>query len=149
MTKCLIFWLVLAVVFAIFEASTAALVSIWFALAAVVAFLATFLGIPFWAQLSIFAVFSVIFLLLTKKVVKRIQDTPKVRTNADLVIGKSALVTEEIDNVKSAGRVKIDGQDWSARSLTGDVFVPGQMVRVHKIEGVKVLVTREELAPQQ
>ena len=61
-------------------------------------------------------------------------------TNADRVIGQTALVTEDIDNVEGKGLVVISGQVWSARSEHGVAIPAGTQVRVLRIEGVKVYV---------
>ena len=61
-------------------------------------------------------------------------------TNADRVIGSTALVTETIDNAQAQGQVKVNGQVWSARSAQDIVIPAGTDVRVLRIEGVKVMV---------
>ena len=48
---------------------------------------------------------------------------------------------EDIDNVRSAGTVKVDGKIWTARSAGGDPIPAGTEVTIQAIEGVKVLVT--------
>lgn len=64
----------------------------------------------------------------------------KMRTNMDALIGKSALVTEDIDYRAGTGSVKIGGEIW--RAVTSDeTLVPaGQKVTVRKLEGCKVIV---------
>lgn len=68
---------------------------------------------------------------------------PKISaTNADQVIGASALVTQTIDNTQAVGQVKVDGQVWSARSAYDVVIPEGSEVRVRSIQGVKLLVEK-------
>ena len=62
------------------------------------------------------------------------------RTNADRAIGQEALVTEAIDNIQGRGAVIIHGVTWTARSQDGLPIPDGTMVRVLRIEGVKVFV---------
>ena len=58
------------------------------------------------------------------------------------MIGKTAVVTEEIDNLAGKGQVKVLGNVWSARSVNDDMKIPvGQHVVVQKIEGVKLIVS--------
>ena len=63
-------------------------------------------------------------------------------TNADRLLGQTAKVTETIDNENAAGAVYADGKTWSARSADGTVIPAGEMVRIHKLQGVKLLVER-------
>ena len=61
-------------------------------------------------------------------------------TNADRVIGKTAIVIQDIDNIEGKGQVNISGQIWSARSQQAVVIPAGTEVKVLRIEGVKVFV---------
>ena len=64
------------------------------------------------------------------------------RTNADRIVGETVLVTEEINNVRATGAVKVFGQEWSARSLDDSVIPVGETVRIRSISGVKAMVER-------
>lgn len=64
-------------------------------------------------------------------------------TNADRCIGGEAVVLERIDNISETGSVKIDGKVWTARSSSGDIVESGEIVRVDKIDGVKLLVSKK------
>ena len=61
-------------------------------------------------------------------------------TNADRVIGASALVIKAIDNTQAQGQVKVNGQIWTARSAQDVVIPAGTDVKILRIEGVKVIV---------
>ena len=68
--------------------------------------------------------------------------TPKIiKTNVDSVIGQTGLVTADIDNVTAQGQVKLGAMEWSARSTSGEAIPAGTLVKVDKIEGVKVFVS--------
>lgn len=111
MTIYLIAWAVLFVVFAILEAVTTQLVSIWFALGSLGAFIAAVFGAPAAAQIMIFIILSVILLLLTRPLAKKLMNKTIIPTNADSLIGQIGQVIESIDNFQSQGRVAIDGLD--------------------------------------
>ena len=66
-------------------------------------------------------------------------------TNADMGIGKDAVVTEEIDNLYGKGSVSIDGKIWTAR-MENELqhAYPGETVKVLRIEGVKLIVERKD-----
>ena len=67
-------------------------------------------------------------------------------TNADRAIGQETQVTEDIDNIHGKGAVVIRGVTWTARSEDGSIIPAGTMVKVLRIEGVKVFVERAAAA---
>lgn len=140
MTIYLIAWAVLFVVFAVLEGATTQLVSIWFAVGSLGAFIAAILGAPLAAQIMIFIIISAILLLLTRPLTKKLIDKKFVPTNSDSLIGQIGQVIESIDNFQSQGRVKIDGLDWCARSDDGTKINKGTNVVVKKITGVRLIV---------
>lgn len=125
------------------EAATAQLVSIWFAGGGLAGLIAYFLHAPFWLQVIAAAVATLILLLATRPLVRRFLRGKETRTNADRVVGRTAVVTEPIDNVLAKGRVSVLGSDWTARSLDGGAIPAGAQVRVERIEGVKLIVSPE------
>ena len=140
-------WLALFVVFLIVEAGTVALVSIWFALGALAALVSCALGAEMWLQITVFLVVSLVLLaLLWKRVRSKLTTT---KTNVDSVIGVEGYVTEAIDNLSYTGRVKLGGITWAARSTSGAGIPVGTLVKVERIEGVKVFVSPAEVACKQ
>jgi len=134
-------WLVAMVVFLVIEALVPGLVSLWFAVGALAAVLAAALHAPIWLQLVWFFVVSVAALWLTRPLVKKYVNSKVQPTNADAVIGRECLVTEDIDNIRATGRVKVGGMEWTARSEAEDVKFPtGTVVTAVAIEGVKLIV---------
>ena len=136
-------WLALFVVFLIVEAGTVALVSIWFALGALAALAACVLGAEMWLQITVFLVVSLVLLAVLWKRVRNKLTTTK--TNVDSVIGAEGYVTEAIDNLSYTGRVKLGGITWAARSTSGEPLAEGSLVRVDRVEGVKVFVSPAEV----
>ncbi len=137
----IVFWVVALVVFLIVEAVTAGLVSIWFVFGSLVALICAALGAAIWLQIVWFVVVSVATLVLTRPLVKRYVDSRSVATNADRNIGRTAVVTERIDNLAATGAVQLGGVVWTARSTDDAVTIePGEHVTVRAIEGVKLIV---------
>ena len=134
------FWLIAFIALVAGEAATVGLVCIWFAAGAVGGFLVAILGGQFWFQLIVFAAVSALALALVRPAVSRLIHPRRSPTNADRVIGQTALVTEAVDNEAGTGQVNVMGQIWTARSQLGVVIPAGVMVRVLRIEGVKVIV---------
>ena len=135
-----IVWLALMVLLLILEAATAGLTSIWFALGALAALIASFFGGALWLQLAWFLAVSVLTLWLTRPLALKYLNSRRVATNADRVIGAEAVVTEDIDNIAGSGAVHVDGHEWTARSGSGANIAKGAVVRVERIEGVKLIV---------
>ena len=133
-------WLAVIVVTLLVEAMTAGLTTIWFSAGALAALISSYLGISFPLQIIIFIVVSVAALLLTRPLVKNKIHKNKVKTNADMVIGKQALVVEDICPVEGKGQVKVDGKIWSAKSLDLKIIQKDELVTVEKIEGVHLIV---------
>lgn len=136
----LIVWILLLILFVVVEAITAQLTTIWFAFGAVAALISYMFNAPIWLQWVIFTVVSLIALIATRPLVKKITGKKKERTNADMVIGKDGIVEETIDNASAKGTVKVNGNFWTARSLSGEIIEKGSTVRVSKIDGVKIIV---------
>lgn len=137
-------WIAVIIAAIAVEAASAQLVSIWFAGGGLIGLVAHFLHAPFWVQVIAAAVATLILLLATRPLVRRFLRGKETRTNADRVVGRTAVVTEPIDNVLAKGRVSVLGNDWTARSLDGGTIPAGTQVRVERIEGVKLLVTPEQ-----
>lgn len=144
-----IFWLVAMIVFIIAEASTVALVSIWFAVGALAAIVVALLGGGVGVQVSVFLAVSVLLLLCLRTVVRKYIRPRLTRTNVDSVIGSTGVVTTPVNNVAALGQVSIAGMEWSARSTTGAPLPEGALVRVDRIEGVKVFVSLAEVPAAQ
>lgn len=145
-----IVWLLIAAFAFIVEAITVGLVSIWFGCAALVAsgFALVFKNVfPssvvfLICQIILFVLLSVLFLYLTKPLMKKFVKTEK--TNADLIIGKEALVLEDIDNLNGTGSVKIGGIVWTAKSFDDAKIEKGKKVTVKEIAGVSAIVSLME-----
>ncbi len=135
-------WLVIMGILIAIEASTANFVTIWFAIGAFGATLGSVFGMSVFGQICLFVALSVVSLILTKPLVTKKLNFEKAKTNADAVIGKTAVVCEDITGDKFAGRVKADGKDWSAISADGSDILKDTVVVVKDIQGVRLVVEK-------
>ena len=141
-----IFWLAAMVVFLAAEATTVTLISIWFALGALGAILVALLGGGLMLQITVFLLLATLLLLSLRGIVRR-HIRPRIsKTNIDSVIGATGIVLSPIDNIAALGQVQVNGVEWSARSSSGAPIEAGTLVRVDKIEGVKVFVSPAEVS---
>lgn len=135
-------WMVLMVALLIVEgACPFHLVSIWFAVGALVAGIAALLDAALGLQIGLFLVVSCALLVAMLPLVKRFVTPKIVKTNVDSVIGSQGYVTENVDNIAATGQVKLGGMYWTARSQNGAAIEAGTLVQVDRIEGVKVFVS--------
>ncbi len=138
-----IIWAVVFVVLCVIEANTANLMTIWFAAGALITLVATALGVPPAWQFWIFVISSLILLVATRPLVKKKLAVKGEKTNADRVIGKTAIVRESITADKFSGTVTVAGQVWSAVSSDGSTIEEGEEVVVEAIDGVKLVVANK------
>lgn len=138
-------WLFVMIGLVALEASTMTLTCIWFAVGAFCAFVVSFFHTAFLTQLFVFAIVSGVALVLVKPVVKEKMLTRRTATNADRILGQTAVVTEDIDNDLAQGKVTVKGQVWTARSADDGTAIPkGSRVKVKEISGVKLIVEKTE-----
>jgi len=110
------------------------------AIAAVAGAVASLFGAPLWLQLIVFAGSSFASLGLLRPIARRHLSMPHaIRTGAAALVGAPAVVLQRVD--ADGGRVRIGGEEWSARAYMPDqVLEPGVHVEVAEIEGATALV---------
>ena len=136
-----IIWLVLMVVFLIVEGASVSMVSLWFGAGALAALIVALIGGEIWLQILVFFTVSIVLLAALRPLARK-YFTPKLsKTNVDSVLGSTGTVLIDIDNVAAQGQVKLASMEWTARSTSGDPIPAGTLIRVDRIEGVKVFVS--------
>lgn len=138
-------WLLLAAIFIVMEIISMGLTSIWFAGGAFVAAIASLCGANLIVQIVLFLAVAIALFAFTRPWAKKFLDTKTEKTNAEALVGQNAVVLEEINNLKSSGRVKINGMEWSARAKDDSVVIPeGFVAHIIEIQGVKLIVERAD-----
>ena len=139
------YWLILFVATLIVEIVTMGLTSIWFAGGALAAWVSTLLGASTVVQIVVFVLVSLLLLVLTRPYAVKYFNKDRVKTNAESLIGQYAIVMEDIDTLKSEGRVEVKGLEWAARTKEPDGQIEkGSVVLIHEIQGVKLIVSKKE-----
>lgn len=133
-------WLIAAGVFFVAEMITAGFLIFWLGLGSILAMITSFITNNIFIQTLVFVISSVILIFLTKPIINKYIDNGKTTvTNAYGIIGKTGLVTIDINVLESTGQIKVNGEFWSAKA---DTNIPkGTKVEVLKIDGVKLIVT--------
>ena len=94
-------------------------------------------------QIGVFLVISTLLLIFTRPAAAKFMNQKVERTNVDSLIGKHAVVTETVDNLKGTGRVQIGGADWKARSGEESLILnKDEIVKVSRVDGVKLIVNK-------
>ncbi len=140
----LYFWLAVIIISIAVEAVTLGLCGIWFAVGGVAALIAATFGASLWVQLVIFVVLSAVMLLLVRPLFSRFLKSGRQATNADRIIGQTAVVSEPIDNLSETGAVRVLGKEWTARTKDGTPVPAGARVTILEIRGVKAIVQKTE-----
>ncbi len=142
-TVAIVVWIVAAVALFAIEATTLVFVALYFGVAALVAALAAALGVGLAGQLAIFAVVSVLTLVLTRGMITRaLSRTPITRSNVHSLVGRRGVVTVPITEAAGRGQIRIGSEYWTARPYmedSGDIE-SGTQVEVLAVEGVTALV---------
>jgi membrane protein implicated in regulation of membrane protease activity len=132
-------WVALVIIFAIIEAFTFGLTTIWFAISAFVMVFLSFIIKPLPVQIIIFLLIAGVLLFFTRPIAIKKLKTGKVKTNVDSLVGMHALVTKKISEF-DRGEVKLNGQFWTSRSEDGSTINEGTKCEVVRIEGVQAIV---------
>ena len=133
-----IFWLIAMIVLLGIEVATLGLTTIWFAGGCLAAFAAALLGAGTAAQIL---VFFLVLLFVTRPIAVKYFNRERTRTNVDSLIGRTAVVTQDIDNLKGTGAAVVNGQTWTARAREdGQKLAEGTVVKICSISGVKLIV---------
>lgn len=140
-------WLIAAIILVIIELLTSGFGVICFAIGALFSALTDYLGGALIWQLIVFAAASLLAFFFLRPVFLKLLDrkTKDVKTNADAIIGRTAIVSETIDASQHTGRVAIDGDDWKAVSSDGSVIEKGQTVEIISRDSIILTVNHLSL----
>lgn len=136
-----VIWLAILVALVVIELLTMGLTTIWFAGGALVATIVSLFGAPLAVQIILFLVASGFLLYFTRPLAVKYFNKDRVRTNAESLVGRQAIVISEIDNLQGIGQVNVGGMEWSARTRVDGVKLPvGTVTTILAINGVKLIV---------
>lgn len=138
-------WLIAFVVLVGIEAATMALTTIWFAGGALLAFALSLFGVSVEVQLAVFVIVSFVLLFFTRPWAAMYLNNRTVKTNAESLIGRTARITAEVNNLNGTGAAVVSGQEWTARAARDeDIYSEGTQVVIREIRGVKLIVSSVE-----
>ena len=140
-----IVWLAIFVIALVVEASGPSIVSIWFALGALIAMIISFIpGVAWWIELIVFVVVSITTMFALRPILNKYFKINKFNSNVDGLSGKEGYVLEEISFL-TPGLVKIGDVKWTAVPIKKeDVIQVNSVVEVVSVEGNKLIVKKVE-----
>ncbi len=138
-------WFAAALIFFILEIVVPGFVLLWFGVGAAVTGLLVLLGVQsVGVQILVFVVVSIVFVALSRTIFKNIfmRKSPGagLKTNMDAMMEKVGVVTETIDGDRSAGRVLVEGQDWSALAEDNGIIREKTTITVKGFIGARLIV---------
>ena len=138
-----VLWLIAATVLAVAEVVNLSFFLFPFAIGAAGAALVALAGAGTPIAVVVFAVLTAVSFGIVRPIARRHLRTPaQLRTGTAALIGRTAIVTELIDNTAGSGSVKLDGELWTARAYEDDeVIATGRRVHVVEIMGATALVS--------
>ncbi|MFR9731599.1 NfeD family protein [Saccharopolyspora sp. MS10] len=136
-------WLVLGLLLVAAEVLSGEFVLVMLGIAALGAAATAAVVAPSWAPVVVFALLAGGLVLGARPALKRRFDTaPELRTNVDALVGKRAVAVSAVDH--RGGRVRIDGDVWSARTQhEAEIVLDGAAVLVVEISGATAVVTAQ------
>lgn len=135
-------WILIAVIFAVVEALTMGLTTIWFTVGGVSACVVALVGGPILLQVAVFLIVSIILLYFTRPLAEKRLKIGHEKNNLDQMIGKTCIVIDKVEPYHT-GQVKLNGMVWSAVSKNQEeTFEKDELVTIIGIEGVKLIVER-------
>ena len=137
-------WIIVALGFFILEIFTPGFAVACLSVGAIGSAIGSAFGCELKFQILIFAIFTLLAFVLVRPLVLKLfyNKSKEVATNVDALIGRQAIVSEEIKPVVG-GRVKVDGDDWKAVTADGKSVEAGKIVRILKLDSV--ILTVEEI----
>jgi membrane protein implicated in regulation of membrane protease activity len=138
-----VIWLIVAVVFAVAEVVNLSFYLFPFAIGAAGAALVGVAGGGIAIELITFAVLTGVSFTVVRPIARRhINMPPQIRTGTAALIGRTGIVTERVVNDEGVGRVRIDGEVWTARAYDEDQIIEaGTRVHIMEIKGATALVS--------
>lgn len=133
-------WLIAAGIFLIIEIFTIGFFVFWFAIGSLIAMIISFFVSNVIIQATVFIISSCILIFATKPLSNKVTKKDLKPTNVYSIIGKKAIVVEDIDWITGKGQVKVNGEVWSAKTNDQSKITEGNEVLIESVDGVKLLV---------
>ncbi len=137
-------WLGILAVSLVVEFLSMELVSIWVSVGSLIAMILAFCNVPVIAQLIVFGVVTIACILGLRRVALKFFFRNKGKTNLDAIIGTNHKLIKKV-NSEELGAIKINGVEWSVKSLDDEEIEVGNFVEIVSIDGNKFVVKKASI----
>lgn len=138
------YWVIVALIFVIVEMFTSGFAVMCISFGCLFGAATSALDLELKWQLLAFAIGTALAFMTVRPLVYKLfyKKGEEVKTNAEALIGRRAIVTERIEGELRPGRVKIDGDDWKAVSLETESIEVGEAVEITAINSIILTVKK-------
>ncbi|ACV38474.1 NfeD family protein [Leptotrichia buccalis] len=138
-----LFWAILSGTFAVLEIIIPGLVTIWFALSALIVMFFSNFSNDSTIEFFVFAVLSLIFLIFTRPVLRRYIDMQKKNGFNSSMKGADVKVEKIVDarRIEKEYEVKFKGSIWTG--ISEEIFSAGEIVKIKEFRGNKIILERK------
>ena len=138
-------WMIAGLALLIMELVVGSFFLMWIGAGALLtALLAVFVPTA-WVQWLFFTLSSLLLLLATRRLARSIHGSVTLPSNVDSLKGMEGVVLEEINRQQNTGRVRVQSDEWRARSAA--VIPPGAHVIIEGVEGTTLQVRPADAQP--
>lgn len=136
------YWFVAGIILLALEIFTPGFVLASFSIGCFGSGIASFWGLGLTMQVAVFAIVTIVVFFSIRPLFNKFFSGKgnTITTGVQALVGKQGIVTESVDNEKMRGRVKIGGENWKARSLSGGIIEKDLSVTVQKVDGLTLYV---------
>lgn len=135
-------WLLIAILFFILEMMGPGFLLFWVGIGALITMVVSLFVDSIAIQIGVWVISSIALLFCTRPFANKFAKTDTTVTNAKSIIGKTGIVTKEINPMKETGQIKVNGEVWSAKSSKDNVIEEGAQIIILNIDGVKAIVEK-------
>jgi len=136
-------WAVLFILTLVIEIVTVELVSIWFSVGSLIAFILALCGVGITVQIIVFLAVSIVLLASLRWVCMKFLKNSKEKTNLDSLVGQVFKLSKAIAE-EDPGEIKVNGVVWRVVEKNNDLAEVGEKVRILEVQGNKFLVEKEK-----
>ena len=135
--------IVIAIVCVIIEIFSPLFIFASFAVGFLFASYGSYMELSFTNQIYGFVIGSVLSFILVRPIFQKYAyNKDSRRMNQEIMIGRNGIVVSEINNNLNKGSVKIDGVNWKAYSVNGDIIKENESIKVVEIDSIILHVVK-------
>ncbi len=133
------YWLILGILLCSAEIFVPGFVILWFGVSGIVVSVFSLLGLNPAIQWILFIILSLLLIFSTRRFAEKITEKTKEQVGPESLIGKEAVVIEEIDSKEGKYLVKVNGSEWVGKVISKKP-INGEVLHVKEVKGNTLLL---------